>query len=91
MTAARECGVAFCAQSCGGMFGIYFRHAPPASYAEVMDCDKEKFNQFFHAMVAAGVYFAPSAYEAGFVSAAHTDADIGCTTEKARAAFASLR
>ena len=63
----------------------------PASYAEIMACDKERFNRWFHAMLDAGVYFAPSAYEAGFVSAAHTDADIADTIAKAAAAFATVR
>ena len=85
--AAREAGVAFSAQSIGSMFGLYFRAAPPASYAEVMQCDREAFNRFFHAMLEAGVYLAPSAYEAGFVSGAHTDSDLAATLAAARAAF----
>ncbi|HEX7055477.1 MAG TPA: glutamate-1-semialdehyde 2,1-aminomutase [Burkholderiales bacterium] len=84
---ARAAGVAFSAQSIGSMFGIYFRAAPPASYAEVMQCDREAFNRFFHAMLEAGVYLAPSPYEAGFVSAAHSPADIDATLAAARAAF----
>jgi glutamate-1-semialdehyde 2,1-aminomutase len=84
---ARSASVAFSAQSIGSMFGVYFRAAPPASYAEVMQCDREAFNRFFHAMLAAGVYLAPSAYEAGFVSAAHTDRDLDATFAAARAAF----
>ena len=70
------------------MFGLYFADRVPASYAEVMACDKERFNRFFHAMLDAGVYFAPSAYEAGFVSAAHGDDDIAETIRKAERAFA---
>ena len=84
---AKEAGVLFSAQSIGSMFGLYFRAAPPASYAEVMQCDREAFNRFFHAMLDAGVYLAPSAYEAGFVSAAHTPGDIDATLSAARAAF----
>jgi glutamate-1-semialdehyde 2,1-aminomutase len=84
---ARQAGVAFSAQSIGSMFGVYFRAAPPASFAEVMQCDREAFNRFFHAMLQAGVYLAPSAYEAGFVSAAHTGADIEATLAAARAAL----
>jgi len=87
--AARKHGVAFSAQSVGGMFGLYFRAAPPSSYAEVMQCDKEAFNRFFHEMLARGVYLAPSAYEAGFVSSAHSDADIAATIAAADAAFKS--
>ncbi|HET9700327.1 MAG TPA: glutamate-1-semialdehyde 2,1-aminomutase [Burkholderiales bacterium] len=85
--AARKHGVTFSAQSVGGMFGIYFRATPPTSYAEVMECDKEAFNRFFHAMLEAGVYLAPSAYEAGFVSAAHSPADIAATVAAAEAVF----
>jgi glutamate-1-semialdehyde 2,1-aminomutase len=84
---ARKAGVPFSAQSIGSMFGIYFRASPPGSYAEVMQCDRDAFNRFFHAMLEAGVYLAPSAYEAGFVSAAHGDAEIAATLEAARAAF----
>ncbi|HEX6828841.1 MAG TPA: glutamate-1-semialdehyde 2,1-aminomutase, partial [Burkholderiales bacterium] len=86
--AARRHGIAFSAQSVGGMFGIYFRAEVPASYAEVMECDKEAFNRFFHAMLEAGIYLAPSAYEAGFVSAAHSPADIAATVAGAEAIFA---
>jgi len=89
-SAARRAGVAFSAQSVGGMFGLYFRAEPPTSYAEVLQCDKEAFGRFFHAMLGGGVYLAPSAYEAGFVSAAHSDADIAATVAAAEAAFGSL-
>jgi glutamate-1-semialdehyde 2,1-aminomutase len=87
--AARRCGVAFSAQAIGGMFGMYFAPAVPESYAQVMACDTARFNRFFHAMLDAGIYFAPSAYEAGFVSAAHSDADIAQTIAAAEKAFAS--
>ncbi len=86
--AARQHGVAFSAQAIGGMFGLYFRAAPPASYAEVMECDKEAFNRFFHAMLEKGVYFAPSAFEAGFVSAAHGEAELAATCAAAAEVFA---
>ena len=88
--AAKKHGVAFAAQAVGGMFGIYFAATAPDSYARVMQCDKERFKRFFHAMLDAGVYLAPSAYEAGFVSAAHSDADIAFTVEAAERAFATL-
>ncbi|MBT9590151.1 MAG: glutamate-1-semialdehyde 2,1-aminomutase [Thiobacillus sp.] len=88
--AAKDAGVTFCADSVGGMFGLYFSTTPPTSFAEVMLCDKEKFNRFFHAMLDHGVTLAPSAFEAGFVSAAHTDADIDATVEAARAVFKTL-
>jgi glutamate-1-semialdehyde 2,1-aminomutase len=88
--AARETGVRFCAQSLGGMFGVYFAAQPPRSYAEVMQTDREAFNRFFHGMLKEGVYFAPSAFEAGFVSAAHTTEDIEATLAAARRAFAAI-
>src|SRR5207302_9209964 len=86
---AAKAGVAFSAQSIGGMFGIYFASRAPSSYAEVMACDKEAFNRFFHRMLDAGVYLAPSAYEAGFVSAAQTVADVEETVRLAAEAFAA--
>jgi glutamate-1-semialdehyde 2,1-aminomutase len=85
---ARKAGIVFCAQSIGSMFGIYFRAVPPTSFAEVMQCDRARFNRFFHEMLARGVYLAPSAYEAGFVSAAHSTAEIEATLAAARVAFA---
>ena len=85
--AAKKHGVAFSAQSVGGMFGLYFRSSCPQSYTEVMQCDKDAFKRFFHAMLVAGHYFAPSAFEAGFVSAAHSDADIAETVAAAEAIF----
>ncbi|MCH6554173.1 MAG: glutamate-1-semialdehyde 2,1-aminomutase [Acidobacteria bacterium] len=76
----REAGVALTVQSVGGMFGIFFtEQAPITCFAQVMACDLERFKKFFHAMLQAGVYLAPSPFEAGFVSAAHTDADIETT------------
>src|SRR5215471_14676820 len=86
-SAARRRGAAFSAQSVGGMFGLYFRAAPPTSYAEVMQCDAEAFKRFFHGMLERGVYLAPSAYEAGFVSSAHSNADVAATIAAAEAAF----
>ncbi len=88
---AQECGIPFSAAAVGGMFGVFFRETPPASYAEVMQCDKEAFNRFFHAMLAEGVYLAPSAYEAGFVSSAHGTAEIERTIKAAEKVFATLR
>ena len=85
--AAREAGVPFSAQAVGAMFGIYFAPAVPDSFATVMACDRERFNRFFHRMLDAGVYLAPSAFEAGFVSAAHTAADIQATVQLAASAF----
>ena len=84
---ARNAGVEFSGASAGGMFGIFFRASPPSSFAEVMQSDREAFNRFFHAMLERGVYLAPSAYEAGFVSSAHGPADLEATFAAARAAF----
>jgi glutamate-1-semialdehyde 2,1-aminomutase len=85
---AKEAGVAFSAQHVGGMFGIYFSAVCPTSFDAVMRSDKEAFNRFFHGMLDEGVYLAPSAFEAGFVSAAHTDEDIEKTLVAARKVFA---
>ena len=87
--AADSAGVAFSTAGVGGMFGMFFREAAPRSFAEVMQADRERFNRFFHAMLARGVYLAPSAFEAGFVSAAHTTADLEATFAAAREAFAA--
>jgi glutamate-1-semialdehyde 2,1-aminomutase len=88
--AAQAHGIAFSAHSVGGMFGLYFRASAPRSYQEVMQCDAATFNRFFHAMLANGVYFAPSAFEAGFVSSAHGTAEIDKTAAAAARAFAAL-
>ena len=85
--AAQAAGVNFSAQSIGGMFGIYFNARPPQSYAEVIACDREAFNRFFHSMLDEGIYLAPSAFEAGFVSAAHSAADIAQTVSAAQRVF----
>lgn len=87
---AKARGIEFCGESVGGMFGLFFRSAPPTSFAEVMTSDKERFNRFFHAMLDRGVYLAPSAFEAGFVSAAHGDEELRLTFEAADAAFDTL-
>ncbi len=89
-TVAKDSGVAFSADSVGGMFGIYFSEQVPENYAQIMAGNKERFNQFFHAMLDAGVYLAPSAFEAGFVSAMHSDAVIDETLAAARGAFSKL-
>jgi len=89
VTIAKKHGIDFCAQSIGGMFGLYFRNNIPTSFAEVMESDKEAFNRFFHAMLNEGVYFAPSAFEAGFVSSAHTNVEIDKTFAAAEKIFAA--
>ncbi|MDQ6621747.1 MAG: glutamate-1-semialdehyde 2,1-aminomutase [Pseudomonadota bacterium] len=89
--AASKAGVPFSAQAIGGMFGIYFRERVPHSLEAVRACDKARFSRFFHAMLDGGIYLAPSAFEAGFVSAAHAPADIAVTLEAAAAAFNACR
>jgi glutamate-1-semialdehyde 2,1-aminomutase len=90
--AARDAGVPMCGDSEGGMFGFFFSRASgdalPQNYAAVMATDKDRFNRFFHGMLERGVYLAPALYEAGFVSAAHSEADIAATVAAARAALA---
>jgi glutamate-1-semialdehyde 2,1-aminomutase len=85
---AAKAGVTFSAQHAGSMFGLYFRASPPKSFAEVMQCDRERFNRFFHAMLGRGIYLAPSAFEAGFVSAAHGETEIAATLAAAKESFA---
>jgi glutamate-1-semialdehyde 2,1-aminomutase len=85
--AARPHGLPFCGDSVGGMFGLYFAASVPTNYEQIMACDKTRFNRFFHAMLERGVYLAPSAYEAGFVSSAHDEEVIGATLQAAGAAF----
>jgi glutamate-1-semialdehyde 2,1-aminomutase len=79
--------VPFCADSEGGMFGFFLLDQLPQNYATVMTTDSPAFNRFFHAMLDAGVYYAPALYEAGFVSAAHTAADIEATVDAATRYF----
>jgi len=88
---ARKHGIAFSAQHIGSMFGLYFRDHPPAKFAEVMQCDVKAFNRFFQAMLDRGIYLAPSAFEAGFVSTAHTADDIARTVAAAEESFATLK
>jgi len=88
--AAENAGVEFSAQSIGGMFGIYFASRAPDTLEAVMATDRDRFNRFFHAMLDAGVYLAPSAFEAGFVSAAHSDADVEETVRLAAAVFSAV-
>jgi glutamate-1-semialdehyde 2,1-aminomutase len=88
---ARAAGVPFSGASLGGMFGLFFRAQLPTTFAEVMQSDREAFNRFFHAMLERGVYLAPSAFEAGFVSSAHGAAELEATLGAARAAFAGAR
>ncbi|OUR68246.1 glutamate-1-semialdehyde-2,1-aminomutase [Marinomonas sp. 42_23_T18] len=90
-TAADEVGVPFHSVSVGGMFGFFFTDADRiTSFAEMQACDTEKFKKFFHLMLQEGVYFAPAAFEAGFISQAHTQDDIAFTIAAAKRAFAKL-
>ncbi|QPF72631.1 glutamate-1-semialdehyde 2,1-aminomutase [Roseateles sp. DAIF2] len=84
---ARDNGVPFSVDSEGGMFGFFLLPELPQNYTQVMTTDKERFNRFFHGMLDAGVYLAPALYEAGFVSAAHSEADIAATLAAARTAL----
>jgi glutamate-1-semialdehyde 2,1-aminomutase len=85
--AAESAGVAMAGDSEGGMFGFFFAGALPQNYGAVMATDKERFNRFFHGMLERGVYLAPALYEAGFVSAAHREADIADSIAAAREAL----
>lgn len=89
--AARLAGIALATNHVCGMFGLFFTDQTPVRYfREVMACDVERFKRFFHGMLAEGVYLAPSAFEAGFLSAAHSSADIEATVVAARKVFAKL-
>lgn len=88
---ARAAGVPFTTAAVGGMFGLFFTDVVEVqNFAQVLACDAERFRKFFHAMLAEGVYLAPSSYEAGFVSAAHDDSVIDATLAAARQAFRRL-
>jgi glutamate-1-semialdehyde 2,1-aminomutase len=88
--AAADAGVPFSADSEGGMFGFFLLPSLPQNYQQVMKSDAAKFGRFFHALLDRGVYVAPALYEAGFVSAAHTEADVEATVAAAHEAFAAL-
>ena len=88
---ARSAGVALATNQVCGMFGLFFTtESPVSNYRQVMACDAARFRRFFHGMLQAGVYLAPSPYEAGFVSAAHGDAEIAATIEAAGRVFAAI-
>jgi glutamate-1-semialdehyde 2,1-aminomutase len=89
---AAAAGIAMTSNHVGSMFGVFFTDAEQVSdYQQVMACDTERFNRFFHGMLDGGVYLAPASYEAGFLSSAHTDADIEDTLNIAEQVFATLR
>ena len=82
--------MAFSTAQVGGMFGLFFATGPVETYAQATAADAARFNRFFHAMLDAGVYLAPSAFEAGFVSSAHDDGVVAETLAAARKAFAAV-
>jgi glutamate-1-semialdehyde 2,1-aminomutase len=84
-------GITFCADSEGGMFGFFLLPTLPQNYGQVMKTEGAKFNQLFHGLLDRGVYIAPALYEAGFVSAAHSEEDIAATVSAAREVFKTLR
>ena len=88
--AAQLAGVPFCGDSQGGMFGFFLMNELPQNYAKVMTTDSPRFNKLFHGLLDRGIYIAPALYEAGFVSSAHTDADIDETIAAAADVFKSL-
>jgi len=88
--AADAAGVPFSTDSEGGMFGFFLFPELPQNYAKVISTDNKRFNALFHGMLDRGVYFAPALYEAGFMSAAHTEADIAESVAAATTVFASL-
>lgn len=88
--AAHSAGVPFCGDSQGGMFGFFLMNELPQNYATVMTTDSARFNQLFHGLLDRGVYIAPALYEAGFVSAAHNDADIADTIAAAQEVFNAM-
>jgi glutamate-1-semialdehyde 2,1-aminomutase len=88
---AAAAGVGLTTNQAGGMFGIFFTRAERVTnYAQATACDQARFRAFFHAMLARGVYLAPSAFEAGFVSAAHGETEIAATLDAAKEAFAAI-
>ena len=89
--AGNGAGVALTSNQIGGMFGLFFTDKVSVNnFSEVMDCDVDRFNQFFHGMLEKGIYLAPSAFEAGFVSAAHSEQDIEKTIQAASEVFKTL-
>ena len=87
---AQQKNIDFCARHVGGMFGMYFSKKAPDSFDEIMQSDRDAFKKFFHLMLNEGIYFGPSAFEAGFVSAVHSEEDIKLTLEAADKAFNAL-
>lgn len=90
--AADEAGIPFKTQQVGGMFGLYFTDQDDiTSFDSMLACDVDAFKKFFHGMLARGVYLAPSAFEAGFISSMHSDQDIAETIQAAKETFAEMK
>lgn len=89
--AADDAGIDFTTNQVGGMFGFFFTNAEVRYFSQVMNADTQQFNRFFNGMLAKGINLAPSPFESGFVSAAHSDADISATIEAARTVLSGLR
>lgn len=91
-TAAESCGIPLSVQGIGGMFGFFFTDEPVVSrFAQVMTCDVDRFKRFYHGMLKRGIYLAPSAFEAGFLSAAHDEQQIDETIEVAQQVFQEMQ
>ncbi|NKB75947.1 MAG: glutamate-1-semialdehyde 2,1-aminomutase [Gammaproteobacteria bacterium] len=91
LDAARTHGIGLCTNQVGSMYGLFFSgRSQVVAFSDVMACDTERFNRFFHGMLDQGIYIAPSAFEAGFMSIAHTDSDIDRTIAAASAVFSTL-
>ena len=88
--AAGSCGIELSGQVCGGMFGLYFAPAPPRCLDEARAAATDSYAAFFRAMLERGVYLAPSAFEAGFLSAAHTERELRLTLQAAERSFAAM-
>ena len=88
---AAAAGIALRTNQVGAMFGLFFTEQEEVTnFQQVMACDGERFNRFFHAMLEEGVYLAPASFEAGFISSAHSDEDIQATLDAAEKAFARI-
>jgi glutamate-1-semialdehyde 2,1-aminomutase len=87
---AKETNISLTSNTVGGMFGLFFSNEKVDSFDKVMNCNQNQFNQFFHGMLAEGIYLAPSAFEAGFVSSAHSEDDIEKTISSAKKVFSDL-
>jgi len=88
--AASDAGIAMTSNQAGGMFGLFFTDQQVTSFEQATQCDAERFKTFFHGMLDEGIYLAPSSYETGFVSSAHTDEDLQKTIDAAARVLAKL-